>query len=63
MYRTIGLSLRTWALIDEAFRHPVFLECYGRSASTSDALEWIIRSGIIRIRTDPIFNEIKELAQ
>jgi hypothetical protein len=55
-YRTVGLQLSTWRLIDTARSHPVFLEVYGPKGDDSDALTWLMRQGMIRLETSPLFN-------
>ena len=58
-YSTIGLSLDTLRLLEEARKHPAFLDHYGKSTTISDVIEWIVRHGVIRVRTDPVLNELQ----
>lgn len=53
LYKTIGLPLSTWRLLDSARTHPVFVEIYGSNGSESDVLAWLMRQGFIRIETAP----------
>lgn len=53
LYRTVGLPLSTWRLLDTARSHPVFTELYGPAGTESEALQWMLRQAFIRIETAP----------
>lgn len=52
-YKTVGLPLSTWRLLDSARSHPVFVELYGSNGTESEALQWMLRQAFIRIETAP----------
>lgn len=53
LYKTIGLPLSTWRLVDTSRTHPIFVELYGSNGTESEALAWMIRQAFIRIETAP----------
>jgi hypothetical protein len=53
LWKSVGLPLSAWRLVDIARSHPVFLELYGSHGTESEALHWLVRQGMIRLQTAP----------